>query len=321
MTDARDSLTAVAVLRARKAIQGLVEQTPLTHSKALSDISGAEVHLKWENLQKTGSYKPRGALYRMSLLTPEEASRGVITASAGNWALGVAMGARSLGIPATICVPTNTPKVKVEKCRALGAEVVLHGNFFDEAFSYSQELARKSGKFYVSGTDDLNVMAGHGTVGYEILEDLPDVDTIACPVGGGGLLSGIAAWAKTVNPKVRVIGVQSTAARTLFECYRAGRLVDVPVPPTICEGLAGGISQLNLDLALRFFDDVVLAEEERLRDALLWMLENERHVVEGSGIVGPAAMLQGVLGLRRGEKVAMVISGGNIDLSTLGLSR
>lgn len=316
-----DDLKAVDVLRARKALMGLVHHTPLTHSKGLSDMCGAEVHLKWENLQKTGSYKPRGALYRMSLLTPEEAGKGVITASAGNWSLGVAMGARSLGIKATICLPANTPKVKVDKCRSLGAEVVLHGSYFDEAYAHSQELARSSGKFYVSGTDDFNVMAGHGTVGFEILEDMPDVDTIVCPVGGGGLLSGISAWAKAVNPSIRVLGAQSTAAYTLHECYRARKLVEVPVPPTICEGLAGGISQLNLDLALRFFDDVVLAEEERLKEALMWVLENERQVVEGSGVVGPAAILQGKLKFREGEKVAVVISGGNIDLSVLGLSR
>jgi len=164
-------------------------------------------------------------------------------------------------------------------------------------------------------------MAGHGTVGFEILEDLPDVDTIVCPVGGGGLLSGIAAWARAVNPSVRILGVQSTAAYTLHECYRARKLVEVPVPPTICEGLAGGISQLNLDLALRFFDDVVLAEEERLKEALMWILENERQVVEGSGVVGPAAILQGKMKFRNGEKVAVVISGGNIDPSFLGLSR
>lgn len=319
-TEGGNGLTAVDVLRARKVLKDLVNRTPLTHSKALSEVAGAEVYLKWENLQKTGSYKPRGALYRMSLLTKEEGSKGVITASAGNWALGVAMGAQSLGISATICVPANTPKVKVDKCKALGAEVVLHGSYFDEAFAHSQELARKTGKFFVSGTDDFNVMAGHGTVGHEITEDLPDVDTIVCPVGGGGLLSGIATWVRAVNPKAKIVGAQSTATRTLYECYKAKRLVEVPVPPTICEGLAGGISQLNLDLALRLFDDVVLAEEDLLRAALLWVLQKERQVVEGSGVVGPAAIIQRKIEFREGEKVAVVISGGNIDMSVLGLT-
>ncbi len=314
----RNGFTAVDVLRARKVIGGSVERTPLTHSSALSDLSGAEVHLKWENLQRTGSYKVRGALYRMSLLSEEERRRGVITASAGNWALGVALGARSLGVRATICVPENTPKVKVGKCEALGAEVVLHGSYFDEAFAHCMELAKEGGRTFVSGTDDFDVMAGHGTVGVEVMEDLPDVDTIVCPVGGGGLLSGISTWAKTVDPRVSVVGAQSTAARTLHDCFRAGRLVEVPVPPTICEGLAGGITQLNLDLAIRWIDDIVLADEERLKDAILWLMRNERQIVEGSAAVGPAAILQGKIRFRPGEKVAVVLSGGNIDLDRLG---
>ncbi|MEW5747608.1 MAG: threonine/serine dehydratase [Candidatus Thermoplasmatota archaeon] len=311
--------TAVDVLKARKAVDGSITRTPLTHSKALSDVSGAEVHIKWENLQRTGSYKVRGALYRMSLLSEEERRRGVITASAGNWALGVALGARSLGIRATICVPANTPKVKVSKCEALGAEVVLHGSYFDEAFAHCQELARGGAMTFISGTDDYDVMAGHGTVGVEILEDLPDVGTIVCPVGGGGLLSGIATWSKTVSPSVRIMGAQSTAAHTLHECFRAKRLVEVPVPPTLCEGLAGGITQLNLDLALRWFDDVVLAEEEKLRDTIIWLMRNERQVVEGSGAVGPAAIIQGKVRFTPGEKVAVVVSGGNIDLDRIGI--
>ena len=312
--------TAVDVLKARKAVSEAIERTPLTRSNGLSDLSGAEVYLKWENLQKTGSYKVRGALYRMSLLSDEERRKGVITASAGNWALGVALGARSLGISATICVPANTPRVKVDKCKALGAEIVLHGSYFDEAFAHCQKLAMSSGKTFVSGTDDFNVMAGHGTVGLEILEDLPDVGTIVCPVGGGGLLSGIATWAKTVNPAVRIIGTQSTAAHTLHECFKAKKLIDVPVPSTICEGLAGGITQLNLDLALRWFDDVVLADEERLKDAIIWIMRNERQIVEGSAVVGPASILQGKLEFDKGETVAIVISGGNIDLDRIGIS-
>jgi threonine dehydratase len=313
------STTAVDVLKAQKALKGLVKRTPLTLSKALSEITGAEVYLKWENLQTTGSYKPRGALFRMSLLTPDERTRGVITASAGNWALGVALGAQNLGIKATICVPTNTPKVKVDRCRALGADVVLHGTYFDEAYKYCQELAKKNGKPYLSGTDDYDVFAGHGTVGYEILEDLPDVETIICPVGGGGLLTGIAVWAKTVNPKMRIVGVQSTAAHTMHECFRARKLIDVPVPPTICEGLAGGITQLNLDLALKWFDDIVLADEEKLKSAILWLLKNEGQVAEGSAVVGPAAIIQGKIKPRDGERIAVVISGGNIDMETIGI--
>ncbi len=313
------SISAIDILKARKVQRGVVVRTPLTRSNGLSEASGAEVYLKWENQQVTGAYKIRGAVYRMSLLTPEERSRGVITTSAGNWALGVAMAARAMGVKATICVPETTPRVKVERCRALGGEVVLHGRYFDEAFSYCQELAKKSDKTYVSGTDDYNTFAGHGTIGCEITEDLPDVETLLIPVGGGGLATGIAVWVKTMNPKARVVGVQTTSARTMYECFNAKRLVDVPVPPTIAEGLAGGITQLNLDLALEWFDGMILAEEEGLKDAIVWVLKNERQVIEGSAAVGPAAILQDKITLGKGEKVAVVISGGNVDLDAVGL--
>lgn len=313
------TISPADVLKARKALVGRIERTPLTRSAGLSEASGAEVHIKWENLQRTGSYKPRGALYRMSLLTKEEREKGVITASAGNWALGVALAARSMGVEAKICVPANTPNVKVDRCRALGAEMVLHGSYFDEAFAHAQELVKTEGRVYVSGTDDYSVFAGHGTVGLEITEELPEVEKVIVPIGGGGLMTGIACWMKGVNPRLTAIGAQSTATRTMYECFKAKRLVDVPVPPTICEGLAGGITQLNLDLALRYVDEVVLADEDALKDAILWTMRNERQIPEGSGVVGIAAILQGKVSLSRGEKVAVVVSGGNIDLDRIGI--
>ena len=314
------NLEAIDVLRARKALQGsAIRRTPFTHSKKLGETSGAEVYLKWENLQVTGAYKPRGAFYRMSLLSQAERAKGVITASAGNWALGVAMASQMMGIRAIICVPENTPKVKVDRCRSFGADVVLHGSYFDEAFAHCQELSKTKGATYISGTDDYDVFAGHGTIGIEMLEDLPDIETILIPVGGGGLASGIACWAKTLNPDIRVIGAQSTSAHTMHECFRAKKLVEVPVPQTIAEGLAGGITQLNLDLALKFLDDVVLADEEDLLPTIRWILGNERQVIEGSAAVGPAAILEKKVRLQRGEKVAVVISGGNIDLDRLGI--
>lgn len=313
------TMTAVEVLKARKVQDGVVSRTPLTYSSGLSQASGASVYVKWENLQVTGSYKLRGAVYRMSLLEPDERSRGVITASAGNWGLGVAMSARAMRVKAVICVPEATPKVKVERCRSFGAEVVLHGRYFDEAFAYSQELARERDLTYVSGTDDCSTFAGHGTIGVEVSEEMPDVSTYVIPVGGGGLATGIAVWAKAVNPSVKIIGAQSTAARTMHECFRARRLFDVPVPPTMAEGLAGGITQMNLDLALRYIDDIVLAEEDGLREAILWVLMNERQVIEGSAAVGPAAILQGKVRFAKDDKVVVVASGGNIDMEVFGL--
>jgi threonine dehydratase len=320
MSQKESNISAVDILRARQVLQGVVSRTLLTRSNGLSEASGAEIHVKWENLQKTGSYKPRGAFYRMNMLTPAERKKGVITISAGNFALGIAWAANLMDVEATIVVPENAAKIKVQQCRSMGAEVLVHGRFFDEARDYCMNLVEKNDKVFVSPEDDHDVYAGHGTVGYEILEDLPDVETILVPVGGGGLATGISCWARTVNPKIRIIGVQSTAAHTLHECFKARRMVEVPVPPTICEGLAGGITQLMLDLALKYFDDIVLAEEEALKGAIIWTLKNERQLLEGSAVVGLAAILQGKVKFRKGEKVAVVATGGNIDIEILGLS-
>jgi len=314
-----NDITGIDILKARKVLQGVVLRTPLTHSKGLSEACGAEVYVKWENLQKTGSYKIRGAFYRMNMLTPEERKKGVITISSGNFAVGVAWAAHMMGVKATIVVPEYAAKVKVESCKALGADVVVHGRDFDEADECFIEMMKKSDKVLVSGEDELDVYAGNGTVGYEILEDLPDVETILIPVGCGGLANGISCWAKIVNPKIRIIGVQSSAAYTLYECFKAGKMVDVPVPPTICDGLAGRITQPTLDLALKNLDDIVLAEEGELKNAIFWVLKNERQLVEGAAVVGPAAILQGRIKFRKGEKVAVVVTGGNIDPEILGL--
>jgi threonine dehydratase len=313
------TLSAVEILKARKKLEGIIYRTPLTYSKKLSEISGAEVYLKWENLQKTGAFKLRGAYNKISSLTPEERSKGVITASAGNHALAVALVARMMGIKAVVVVPENAPKIKVEQCRALEAEVILKGANYDESVTYCKKMVSKTGATYIPSFEDYKVIAGQGTIGCEILEEIPDTNVILVPVGGGSLISGIALWAKTVNPNIRVVGVQSTAAYTMHECFKAKKIVDVPVPPTIADGLAGGISQMTLDLALKYVDEVVLAKEEELKKAILWVLKNERQVVEGAGIVGPAAILQGKIKFRPSEKVVVVISGGNIDMELLNL--
>ena len=207
----------------------------------------------------------------------------------------------------------------MELCRALGAEVVLKGANYDESVVYCKKMVSKTGATYIPSFEDYKVIAGQGTIGCEILEDMPETDTIIVPVGGGSLISGIALWAKTVNPKIRVVGVQSTAAYTMYECFKAKKIVDVPVPPTIADGLAGGISQMTLDLVLKYVDEIVLAEEEGLKSAILWVLKNERQIVEGSGAVGPAAVLQRKIRFKRGEKVVIVISGGNIDMELFNL--
>ncbi len=320
MQGARDvTLSAVEILEARKNLAGVVYCTPITYSRALSQLSRAEIYLKWENLQKTGAFKFRGAYNKIYSLPPEERSRGVITASTGNHALAVALVSKMMDIKATVVVPENAPKVKVEQCRDLGAEVVLKGANYDESLVYCKRMVSETGATYIPAFEDYKVIAGQGTIGCEILEEIPDTDTLIVPIGGGGLISGIALWAKTVNPKVRVVGVQSTAAYTMYECFKAKKIVDVPVPLTMADGLAGGISEMTLDLVLKYVDEIVLAEEEELTSAILWILKNERQVVEGSGAVGPAAILQGRIQFKRGEKTVAVISGGNIDMELLNL--
>jgi threonine dehydratase len=312
-------LSAIEILKARKNLEGVLYRTPITYSKRLSEMSDAEIHLKWESLQKTGSFKPRGAYNKICSLTPEERNKGVITVSTGNGALAVALVAKMMNIKATVIVPENAPKIKVERCRALGAEVVLEGANYDESLIYCKKMISETGTPYISTFEDYKVIAGQGTIGCEILEEMPDANTIIVPIGGGGLISGIALWAKTVNPKIRVVGAQSNAACTMYECFRAKKVVDVPVSSTIADGLAGGISQMTLDLVLKYVDEIVLAEEKKLKSAILWVLKNERQVVEGAGVVGPAAILQGKIRFKRGEKVVVVISGGNIDMEFLNL--
>jgi len=313
------SFSAVDILKAKKNLEGFLYRTPITHSKRLSEITGADVFTKWENLQKTRSFKLRGAYNKIYSLSAEERSRGVITASTGNHALAIAFVAKMMGIKATVIVPENTPKTKVVRCRALEADVRLKGSNYDESVVYCEEMVSESGATYISSFDDYEVIAGQGTIGCEILEEMPEIDTVVVPVGGGGLISGIALWMKTVAPNIRVIGAQSTAAYTMYECFKAKKLVDVPVPPTIAEGLAGGISQMTLDLVLKYVDDIVLAREEELKSAILWVLKNEGQIVEGSGVVGTAAILQGKIRLKKGEKVVVVCSGGNIDMELLNL--
>ena len=313
------TLSAIEILKAKKNLKGVLYRTPITYSKRLSEISDAEIHLKWENLQKTRSFKPRGAYNKICSLTPEERNKGVITVSTGNGALAVALVAKMMDIKATVIVPENASKIKVERCRALGAEVVLKGANYDESLIYCRKIISETGKSYISTFDDYKVIAGQGTIGCEILEEMPDANTIIVPIGGGGLISGVALWVKTVNPKIRVVGAQSTVACTMYECFGAKKVVDVPVLSTIADGLAGGISQMTLDLVLKYVDEIVLAEEKKLKSAILWVLKNERQVVEGAGIVGPAAILQGKIWFKRGEKVVVVISGGNIDMELLNL--
>jgi threonine dehydratase len=301
------------ILQARKRLEGIIVHTPVQRSTKLEDIAGSPVHVKWECLQRTGVFKIRGAYNKISSLPEDTAQRGVITASTGNHALAVAYAAQQRNVPATVVVPHNASPLKLEKCKQYGATILEHGSNYDEAASYSMQYAQQNQLTLVHAYADPFVIAGQGTVGYELLEDLPEADVVIVPIGGGGLISGISLWVKTINPDIRVVGVQTTATRAFYENYKKRRLFHVPIEPTIADGLAGNTDQLNLDIAFHYVDEIVLVEETGLRSAIRWTLNHEEQTLEPSGVVGIAALLENRVQLSKGETVAIIASGSNID--------
>ena len=302
--------------QAQKNIGSYAKLTPLTQSKFLSELCGGNVFLKWENQQPTHSFKIRGVINKLLSLTTEEKAKGIVTASAGNHGQAVAYGAQKLGFKAKIVVPTHTPQVKVDGIRQFGAELVLYGETYDEAEKKAKELAMQEGRLFISPYNDQYIVAGHGTVGLEILKDLPTVDSVIVPVGGGGLIGGIAIAVKSQKPNVRVIGVQSTASPVMYESLKAGRIVPAHRHEryTIAEGLVGAVEKdsITFSIALKYVDEVTLVREEWIRQAVYLLWKNEKQVVEGSGAAGVGWLMENK-DLFIGQTVAVVISGGNID--------
>ncbi len=306
-----DGLTFADVLAAAEAIDGCVVRTTTATSRVLTRLTGAEVVLKYETQQFTGSYKERGALNRLLALTPDERERGVVAVSAGNHAQGVAHHATRLGIASTIIMPVGTPFVKVARTRALGATVELHGNTFDEAMSRGLEL-QAAGLVLVHPFADPLVIAGQGTVGLELLRDRPDIDVLLIPVGGGGLASGIALAAAELAPGVELIGVQSERYPGMARAL-SGDAADVPGGPTLAEGIAvAHPGALTTEILRAHLTDLVLVSEIAIEDAVSGLIEVERLVVEGAGAVGLAA-LQADPERFAGRRVAIVLTGSNID--------
>lgn len=302
---------------ARRVVRPFVYETPCAHSSMLSKASGAKLYLKLENLQMTGSYKERGACNRLTRLAPEERTRGVIAFSAGNHAQGVAYHAQRLGIRATIVMPVYTPLVKVTSTRRWGADVVLHGQSAAEARAESERLAEVQGFVTVHPFDDPWVVAGQGTVGLELLEQNPYLDAIVVPVGGGGLIGGLALVIKETNPRIKVYGVEAEAMASMKASLAAGERVDVPSHRTIAEGIAvSRVGALPFELARRYVDEVVTVDDEEIASAVLTLLETEKTVVEGAGAAALAAVVNGKLPIA-GKKVACVLTGGNIDVTML----
>ncbi|MBO9354463.1 threonine ammonia-lyase [Bordetella petrii] len=309
-----------AIQAARARLQGQVLKTPFTHSRTLSDILGAEVWLKFENLQFTASFKERGALNRMLELNPAERAAGVIAVSAGNHAQGVAYHAQRMGVPAVIVMPRFTPTVKVANTRRFGAEVVLHGDTFDDAQAHGYQLARERGLTMIHPYDDAAVIAGQGTLALEMLEDQPGLDTLVLAIGGGGLISGIATAARAIKPGIEIVGVQTERFPSMYAAIQG-----VPMASghyTIAEGIAvKSPGTLTQEIVRRLVDRIELVSEADIEHAIVVLLEIEKSVVEGAGAAGLAALLhdQAAGGHRfRGKRIALVLTGGNIDPLMLG---
>jgi threonine dehydratase len=303
--------TATDVLAAAHRLRAVVERTPLIRSDSLSVRLGVEVYLKCENRQRTGSFKLRGATNALASLSAHARTHGVVASSAGNHGLGVAYAARALGIRAKIFVPRTAPDVKRDGIVALGAEVDATYATYDDAHHAAESFAAQRGMKFVNPCAGEPLLAGQGTVGLEILEELPSVRTLVVPVGGGGLVGGIAALTRAVAPAVRIVGAQSVRTNAMAASLSAGRRVDVPVPPTLADGLAGQIDDVGLAIGRFAIDEMVTVSEEEIAEAIAWLSHEHDARVEGSGAVGVATLLSGRATLE--GPVAVVVSGGNID--------
>lgn len=311
-------ITLEDVVQARQRIKGLVHHTPLRHSTTFSNMTGAQVYFKMENLQRTGSFKIRGALNKILSLSPEERKRGVVAASAGNHAQGVALAAQLNNAKATIVMPSNASIQKAEATRGYGAEVILHGKDYSEAQEKCMELQKERGLTLVHAFDDPAIMAGQGTAGLEIMEDLPDVDVVIVGVGGGGLISGIATAVKGKRPSVKVVGVQPEATASLPASLQAGKTTPNPSPgPTIADGLATkSVGTKAFEVMKKVVDQAITVTDDEIAHAILLMLERQKNVVEGAGAASVAALISGQVDVK-GKKVVCVVSGGNIDINLL----
>lgn len=308
------------IVRAKRMISGFVEKTPFSLASKLSALLGAEVYLKGENLQRTGAYKIRGAYNMIANLSQDDKAKGVIAASAGNHAQGVAISAREFGIRAVIVMPEATPLLKVSGTRDLGAEVILKGDNFDEAYAYAREFADKEGLIFVHPFDNEFVQAGQGTIALEMLEDVPNLDYMIVPVGGGGLASGVASCAKQINPDIKIIAVGAKGAPAMFDSFRSGKPINSKSVKTIADGISvRDASPVTLSHILENVDEFVQVDDEEIAEAILYLLEAQKIVVEGAGAVGVAALLHSKFSYKKGTKIGVILSGGNIDVQMLNV--
>ena len=299
-------------ITAKEKLSKVLLKTSLIHSPIFSKEAGNEVYIKPENLQKTGSFKIRGAYNKITNLSDEEKKKGVIASSAGNHAQGVAYGAKESGIKAVIVMPKSTPLIKVESTKQYGAEVVLHGDVYDDAFKKAKELEEKEGYIFVHPFDDEDVIYGQGTIALEILEELPETDIILVPIGGGGLISGIACAAKILKPEIKIIGVEPDGAASAYEAIKEDKVVELKEANTIADGTAvKKIGNITFEYIKKYVDEIITVSDYELMEAFLLLVEKHKIIAENSGILSLAALKK----LKeKNKKVVSVVSGGNIDV-------
>ena len=321
VNDSTNNLTIslADVQAARERLRGAIYYSPCPHSQMLSALTGQQVYLKLENLQMTGSFKERGALNRIAMLTPEQAARGVVAASAGNHAQGVAYHATARGIRALIVMPLATPLVKVTATRVFGAEVVLHGANYDEACEEATRFCVAQGMTFIHPFDDASVMAGQGTIGLELLEQVPQLEAVVVPIGGGGLIGGIACAIKESRPDIRIVGVQTSRLPSMVAARAEGHPVTVEPSTTIADGIAvRRAGDVTYPVVARYVDEIVTVDEDEIASAILVLLEREKTLAEGAGATALAALLQKkTTVIPAGAKTAVLVCGGNIDVTLL----
>lgn len=306
------------VYQAQYVLKDAIRQTDLIHSPVLSQQTGSEIYLKCENLQVTGSFKVRGAYYKIARLTEEEKKKGVIACSAGNHAQGVALASEKFGIKSIICMPDGAPISKVEATKSYGAEVVLVPGVYDDAHNEAERLRAEKGYTFIHPFDDEDVIAGQGTIGLEIINQLKDADVIVVPVGGGGLISGVSFVVKSLNPKIRVYGVQSAGAPSMLNSIKHGKIETLPSVSTIADGIAVKEPGVNtFDICSKYVDGIVSVSDDMVCAAILALMEKQKMTAEGAGAVSLAAVLFDKIPDIKGKKVVCLISGGNIDVTIL----
>lgn len=311
------NITLKDIKDARELIKDVALYTPIKKSGQFSQMVGNNIFLKMENMQHTGAFKYRGARVKLLSLSRDEKNRGVITASAGNHAQGVASNAQQLGIKATIVMPEATPLVKVTATKGYGAEVILFGDSFHEAFEHAMELQKQKELVFIHPFEDPRIIAGQGTIGLELLEQVPELDLVVVPVGGGGVISGIAIALKSLKPSIQVIGVQASNSPSMYRSFRSGKAEMVESKATIAEGIAvKKSSPVMLEILKKYLDDIVLVEEEEIASAILLLMERSKVVVEGAGAASLAAMLHHKIHVKD-KNVGVVLTGGNIDVNML----